>query len=55
DQSARGFLAAGINPKDKVALWARNTPEWLLSFFGLIQIGAIAVPIDPNATQENLF
>ena len=55
DQSARGYLAAGIKPKDKVALWARNTPEWLLSFLGLIQIGAIAVPIDPNATQENLF
>jgi fatty-acyl-CoA synthase len=54
DRSACGFIKKGIASGDKVALWAHNTPEWLLSFLGLTKIGAITVPIDPNATSENL-
>jgi fatty-acyl-CoA synthase len=54
DRSARGFIKKGINAGDKVGLWAHNSPEWLLSFLGLTKIGAITVPIDPNATGENL-
>ena len=55
DRSARGFIAKGIKSGDKVALWAHNSPEWLLSFRGLTKIGAITVPIDPNTTRENLL
>jgi len=54
DRSARGFIKKGINAGDRVGLWAHNSPEWLLSFLGLTKIGAITVPIDPNATAENL-
>jgi fatty-acyl-CoA synthase len=54
DCSARGFIKKGIGAGDKVGLWAHNSPEWLLSFLGLTKIGAITVPIDPNATTENL-
>ena len=54
DRIARGFIQQGINSGDKVAIWAHNTPEWLLSFLGLTKIGAITVPIDPNAAEENL-
>ena len=55
DRIARGFVQQGINSGDKVAIWAHNTPEWLLSFLGLAKIGAITVPIDPNAAEENLL
>jgi fatty-acyl-CoA synthase len=54
NRSARGFIKKGINAGDKVGLWANNTPEWLLSILGCTKIGAITVPIDPNATSENL-
>lgn len=54
DRIARGFLKKGITSGDRIALWAHNTPEWLLSFLGLTKIGAITVPIDPNAAEENL-
>ncbi len=54
DRSARGFIKKGIKSGDRVALWAHNTPEWLLSFLGLTKIGAITVPIDPNAVTDNL-
>jgi fatty-acyl-CoA synthase len=49
ESAARGFLGLGIAPGDRVALWAPNVPEWLLAFFGLARIGAVAVPIDPGA------
>jgi len=55
DRIARGFIQKGIKSGDKVALWAHNAPEWLLSFLGLTKIGAITVPIDPNAAKENLL
>jgi fatty-acyl-CoA synthase len=54
DRSARGFIKKGIKAGDRVGLWAHNSPEWLLSFLGLTKIGAITVPIDPNAAAENL-
>ena len=54
DRSARAFIKIGIKAGDKVGLWAHNRPEWLLSFLGLTKIGAVTVPIDPNATGENL-
>jgi fatty-acyl-CoA synthase len=54
DRSARGFIKKGINAGNKVGLWAHNSPEWLLAFLGLTKIGAVTVPIDPNATAENL-
>ena len=55
DRTARGFIKKGIKSGDRVALWAHNSPEWLLSFLGLTKIGAISVPIDPNAPKENLL
>ena len=54
NRTARGFISKGIKSGDKIAIWAHNSAEWLLSFLGLIKIGAIVVPIDPNATIENL-
>jgi len=54
DRVARGFIKRGIKQGDKVAIWAPNVPEWLLSLLGLAKIGAITVPIDPAATRENL-
>ena len=54
DRSACAFIKKGVKAGDKVGLWAHNRPEWLLSFLGLTKIGATTVPIDPNATTENL-
>lgn len=54
DAVARGFLAMGIRPGDKVAIWSPNAPEWIIAFLGLVRLGAVAVPIDPGASKENL-
>jgi fatty-acyl-CoA synthase len=55
DQVARGFIACGIAPGDKVAIWSPNVPEWPVAMLALAKIGAVTVPIDPAASRENLL
>jgi fatty-acyl-CoA synthase len=40
---ARGLLAAGVTPGERVVLWATNVPEWVVLQFALAKIGAILV------------
>jgi fatty-acyl-CoA synthase len=54
DAAGQGFLALGIRPGQKVALWSPNTPEWIMAFLALTRMGAVTVPIDPAAGKENL-
>ena len=42
---ARGLVAAGINPGDRVALMSRTRYEWTLADFAIWAAGAITVPI----------
>jgi long-chain acyl-CoA synthetase len=42
---ARGFIASGIEPGDKVALMSRTRYEWTLIDFALWFAGAVPVPI----------
>jgi long-chain acyl-CoA synthetase len=43
DQLQRRF---GIKPGDRVGLWLKNCPEFIPSLFGILQAGAVAVPIN---------
>jgi len=47
---ARSFGAAlvdsGIEPGDRVAIWAFNSAEWIVAVLGLSQAGAVLVPIN---------
>lgn len=42
---AKGFVAAGIEPGDKIGFIARTTYEWTLVDFGLFYAGAVMVPV----------
>lgn len=42
---ARGFIASGIRPGDRVALMSRTRYEWALIDFALWFAGAVSVPI----------
>ncbi len=46
DRYARGFVAAGVGAKDRVALWAPNCAEWVLAALGLLRAGAVLVPLN---------
>jgi fatty-acyl-CoA synthase len=43
---ARGLLAVGVKPGDRVAVWATNVPEWIILQFALAKIGAILVTVN---------
>jgi acyl-CoA synthetase (AMP-forming)/AMP-acid ligase II len=44
--AARAFIAAGIEPGDRVAVWAQNIPEWITAAVGLQAAGAVLVPLN---------
>ena len=45
-QMASYLQKQGIEKGDKVAIWAPNSPSWAFSYFGILVVGAIVVPID---------
>ncbi len=47
DRLATGLLALGIQPGDRVGIWAPNCAEWCLTQFATAKIGAIMVCINP--------
>jgi acyl-CoA synthetase (AMP-forming)/AMP-acid ligase II len=54
DQVARGFLAQGIRPGDHIAIWMAGYAEWAYLYFGLLEIGAVLVPINTRYKPEEL-
>lgn len=51
DQVSRALIQFGIKPDDKVALIANNRPEWNIIDLGLLNIGAVNVPIYPTISE----
>jgi long-chain acyl-CoA synthetase len=45
---------SGIHPGDRVALVAKNSPEWAIGFFGILAAGASVVALDPELDEETL-
>jgi long-chain acyl-CoA synthetase len=37
---------SGVKPGDRVALWLKNRPEFVPAFFGVLNAGAVVVPIN---------
>jgi long-chain acyl-CoA synthetase len=50
---SRALLAMGIQPGDKIALISNNRPEWCIADMGILQIGAIDVPIYPTISSDD--
>jgi acyl-CoA synthetase (AMP-forming)/AMP-acid ligase II len=44
----------GVAKGDRVAIAMRNYPEWLTAFIGLMQLGAVAVPMNAWWTGDEL-
>ena len=47
DRLATGLLALGVEPGDRIGIWAPNCFEWCLTQFATAKIGAIMVCINP--------
>jgi fatty-acyl-CoA synthase len=53
-QAARSFLALGVQRGDRVAVWATNHPEWVITQFATAMIGAILVTVNPAYRSHEL-
>ncbi len=46
ERAARAFIASGIQPGDRVAIWGPNCLEWAVAQLGLHTAGAVLVPLN---------
>ncbi|MEV7546616.1 FadD3 family acyl-CoA ligase [Streptomyces sp. NPDC089915] len=46
ERAAAACLAAGVEPGDRVAVWAPNTVDWIVSALGAVTAGAVLVPLN---------
>ncbi|QYC45172.1 Long-chain-fatty-acid--CoA ligase FadD15 [Nonomuraea coxensis DSM 45129] len=51
---AAGFIAAGIQPGDRVALLAATSYEWTLADYALWTVAAVPVPIYETSSAEQI-
>ncbi|CAN7193296.1 AMP-binding protein [Phenylobacterium sp. LjRoot225] len=46
DRAARAFLATGLQPGERVAVWAPNAWEWVAAAVGAQRVGGVLVPLN---------
>jgi fatty-acyl-CoA synthase len=54
DRVAKGLLALGLQPGEKVSLWMPNRVEWISCLFAVMKIGAVLVPINTRFRTADL-
>jgi len=47
ERTARGMVACGLEPGERIGIWAPNCAEWVLTLFGAARAGLILVNINP--------
>src|SRR5262249_26105228 len=51
-----GFLASeGVKPGDRVMLVSSNSPEWGMTYFGVLKAGATCIPCDPESSTTEIL
>jgi acyl-CoA synthetase (AMP-forming)/AMP-acid ligase II len=46
DAVARSMIASGVEPGDKVAIWAPNIWEWAVTALGCHSVGGVVIPLN---------
>src|SRR6266540_1227936 len=54
EEVARGLLALGIEPGDRVGIWSPNNAEWATLQYATAKVGAILVNINPAYRTSEL-
>jgi fatty-acyl-CoA synthase len=54
DEVARGMVACGLKPGERIGIWAPNCAEWILTLFGAARAGLVLVNINPAYRNTEL-
>lgn len=57
DRSGRAagqLISQGVEPGDRVAIFGTNTVAFVVSYLAVLRVGAIAVPVNPQAPTSEL-
>ena len=54
DRCAKGLIALGVQPGERVALWMTNRPEWLIAMVAVAKIGAALVPLNTRYRTDDV-
>ena len=46
DEFARALIALGVRQGSHVAIWATNVPQWYITFWATVKIGAVLVTVN---------
>jgi len=46
DTFARALVSLGVRAGSKVSIWATNVPEWFITFWAAVKIGAVLVSVN---------
>ena len=46
DRVASALISLGVKPGHHVAIWATNVPQWFLTFWATVKIGAVLVTVN---------
>ena len=49
---SKALIKLGVKPQDKIAVVSSNRPEWNFLDLGVLQTGAVLVPIYPTISEE---
>ena len=51
---ANALIKMGVDEGDRVAMLASNSPDFVITYFGIVKTGAIAVPLDTKYKVDEL-
>lgn len=54
DDLAKGLMALGLQPGEKVAIWATNVPYWVTLMFATARIGTILLTVNTSYRDSEL-
>lgn len=53
DRVAKGLIALGVAPGERVALWMTNRPEWMFLMYAIAKAGAAVVPLNTRYRTDD--
>jgi fatty-acyl-CoA synthase len=54
ERAARGMIACGLKPGERIGIWAPNRVEWMLTMFAAARAGLLLVNINPAYRSTEL-